>query len=71
MLLSKADLARELCCSTKTIERLDAAGRLPHPVLVGGKKWVRDVVVAWTAAGCPRRAEWERLCAANNGARRA
>lgn len=60
MLMTVDDLARELRTSAKTIRRMDAAGRLPRPVKVGrAKRYVRSAIVAWIAAGCPRRGEWE------------
>lgn len=57
MMLSSVDLARELRTSTKTIARMDSAGRLPKPVMIGGrlKRWPRQSIVEWIAAGCPRR----------------
>lgn len=63
LLLTKADLARELRVSAKTIDRIDQAGKLPRPLRVGSraKRWPRDVIVAWIAAGAPCRRDWERL----------
>jgi predicted DNA-binding transcriptional regulator AlpA len=57
LLLSTEDLARELRTSTKTIARMDSAGRLPKPVKIGGrlKRWPRQAIVEWIAAGCPSR----------------
>lgn len=62
LLLSAADLARELRVSTKTIRRLDAMGKLPLPVKLGRLlRWRRDELIAWLAAGGPDRDEWERF----------
>lgn len=62
MLLTKADLARELRTSSKTIDRMDNAGKLPRPVRVGrAKRWGRQTIVAWIAAGCPDRHDFERF----------
>lgn len=65
LLLDKEDLGRELRVSGKTVDRLDAAGKLPRPVRIGpsgrAKRWPRQTIVAWIAAGCPDRATWERL----------
>jgi predicted DNA-binding transcriptional regulator AlpA len=63
MLLSVADLARELRISVKTIARMDQAGKLPRPIRVGSraKRWARATIVEWIAAGAPCRREWERL----------
>lgn len=65
LLMTVDDLARELRTSAKTIRRMDAAGRLPRAVKIGrGKRWPRATIVAWIAAGAPRRAEWESFGAA-------
>jgi len=63
MLLSKTDLARELRCSTKTVDRLDQSGKLPRPIRVGSraKRWPRETIVKWIAAGAPNRRDFERL----------
>jgi predicted DNA-binding transcriptional regulator AlpA len=59
LLLSVRDLARLLGRSVPSLDRDDAAGRLPAPVRIGGsKKWRRAEIVAWVAAGCPDRASW-------------
>lgn len=60
LLMTVDELARELRASPKTIRRMDAAGRLPRPIRVGrAKRWARDSIVRWIAAGAPRRSEWE------------
>lgn len=42
--------------SVASLERDQAAGRLPAPVRIGGsKKWRRADIEAWVAAGCPVR----------------
>ncbi len=63
MVLSAPDLARELRVSTKTIDRMDQMGKLPRPIRVGhrAKRWPRDVIVRWIAAGAPNRRDWERM----------
>jgi predicted DNA-binding transcriptional regulator AlpA len=59
LLLSVRDLARLLGRSVPSLDRDDAAGRLPAPVRLGGsKKWRTDEIVAWVAAGCPDRKAW-------------
>ena len=48
--------------SVASLERDQAAGRLPAQVYVGGsKRWRRAEIVAWVAAGCPPRARWEEI----------
>lgn len=63
MLLSKADLARELRVSAKTIDRMDQSGRLPKPLRVGSraKRWPRSTIIKWIAAGAPNRRDFERM----------
>ena len=40
--------------SAASLERDQAAGRLPAPVYVGGsRRWRRAEIEAWVAAGCP------------------
>lgn len=46
--------------SVASLERDQAAGRLPAQVYVcGSKRWRRTEIVAWVAAGCPSRQRWE------------
>jgi excisionase family DNA binding protein len=60
LLMTVDDLARELRTSAKTIRRMDAAGRLPRAVKIGrAKRWPRETIIRWIAAGAPRRGEWE------------
>jgi predicted DNA-binding transcriptional regulator AlpA len=48
--------------SVASLERDQAAGRLPAQVYVGGsKRWRRAEIVAWVASGCPPRARWEEI----------
>ncbi len=47
-------LAGLLDRSVASLERDQAAGRLPAPVRIGGsKRWRRADIEAWVAAGCP------------------
>jgi hypothetical protein len=60
--LSTARLGQLLDRSVRTIRRLDAAGKLPRAIRIGGRKCYRaDEVRAWLAAGCPDCARWEML----------
>ena len=63
LLLSAADLAREMGVSVRTIRRLDIEGRLPAPVRIGrAVRWIRNGptgIVAWIAAGAPSRLDWD------------
>jgi predicted DNA-binding transcriptional regulator AlpA len=41
---------------------MDAAGRLPAPVRIGGSvRWRLDEIRAWLDAGAPDRATWARV----------
>ena len=53
-------LSAQLDRSVASLERDQAAGRLPAPVRLGGsKKWRRTEIEEWVAAGCQTRAEWD------------
>jgi predicted DNA-binding transcriptional regulator AlpA len=63
LLLSKLDLAHALRVSTKTVERLDCALKLPRAVRMGGrghKRWSRDAIREWIEQGCPDRDQFEQ-----------
>ncbi len=56
LLVDIQQLAVLLGRSVASLERDQAAGRLPAPVRIGGsKKWRRADIEAWVAAGCPIR----------------
>ncbi|MBW3598151.1 MAG: helix-turn-helix domain-containing protein [Planctomycetes bacterium] len=62
LLISAPQLATLLSVSERTVWRLQAAGKLPRPVKIGGqKRWRRSEVDRWIAAGCPPRTEWEQF----------
>jgi prophage regulatory protein len=55
----------------RTVRALDAAGKLPKPIRIGGRVvWLLDEIRAWLAAGAPPRAEWEARKRADKGGRR-
>ena len=58
--ISASDLAQLLGVSLRQVWRLNAAGRLPSPVRLGGSvRWNREEIVQWFEAGCPDRQTWE------------
>ena len=60
-LLTAKQLATVLAISIRTVWRLDAAGRLPRPIRLGGSvRWRGSEIDRWLRAGCPDRATWER-----------
>jgi excisionase family DNA binding protein len=57
--LSAAELADLLGISARTVWRLDASGKLPKAVRIGGaKRWRRVEIEAFVNAGCPPRDQW-------------
>lgn len=59
LLMSAADVGREIRLSIRSVRRMDSSGALPRPIRLssGACRWRRSDVVAWIAAGCPRRGE--------------
>ena len=59
LLLSASELATLLGISGRTVWRLDASGKLPKAVRIGGaKRWRRLEIEAFVNAGCPARDQW-------------
>lgn len=51
-------LAAFLLVSTRTLDRLDAVGKLPPAVRIGAaKRWTRASIEEWVRLGCPGREE--------------
>ena len=66
LLARRKDAARLLGIGTTLLDTLDAAGRLPAPIRVGGAKAYRRADLArWTELGCPDRERFEVLTAAD------
>ncbi len=60
LLIDAEEVARRLDVSSRTVWRLNSAGKLPKPLAVGGsKKWRADEIHRWVEAGCPSRPAWE------------
>jgi predicted DNA-binding transcriptional regulator AlpA len=48
--------------SLRQVWRLNAAGKLPKPIRLGGSvRWNRVEVTAWFEAGCPARRAWDTM----------
>lgn len=61
LLLDMTQLVVLLRRSAASLERDQAAGRLPAPVYLGGsRRWRRAEIEAWVAAGCPAADAWAR-----------
>ncbi|MBI1367094.1 MAG: helix-turn-helix domain-containing protein [Planctomycetes bacterium] len=55
-MLTAADVAAMLACSTKTVYRMVDRGAIPRPVRLGGMlRWHRAQLDRWIAEGCPSR----------------
>ncbi len=58
-------LARLLTCGVRTVRTLDAGGKLPKPLRIGGRVvWRVAEIRDWLAAGAPDRDTWAALTAA-------
>jgi excisionase family DNA binding protein len=62
-LLTLMDVAAILRVSRRQVHRLLAAGRLPAAdvnlgVGARGRRWIRERLLAWVAAGCPPADAW-------------
>jgi predicted DNA-binding transcriptional regulator AlpA len=60
LLLSARDLAAMLRLGLRTVRSMDAAGKLPAPMRIGGcVRWKFSEILDWINAGCPSREVWE------------
>ena len=58
--LAAGELAEKLGVSLRHIRRLDAIGKLPKPMRLGGAvRWLASEINEWLEAGAPSREEWE------------
>jgi predicted DNA-binding transcriptional regulator AlpA len=58
-------LAKLLSCGLRTVRTLDAAGKLPAPIRIGGRVvWRVGEIRAWLAVGAPDREKWAAMIAA-------
>jgi len=58
--ISARELAQMLGVSLRQIWRLNASGKLPRPLRLGGSvRWDRDEILRWFKDGCPDRRAWE------------
>src|SRR5437762_6660119 len=68
MLLADAKrLAPMLSIGLRTLRSMDAAGKLPSPLRIGGKVlWDLREVRLWIRLRCPNRESWEAIRKARN-----
>lgn len=58
--MSARQLSQMLNVSLRQVWRLNAAGKLPRPIRLGGSvRWNRAEIQQWFEAGCPDRKVWE------------
>jgi prophage regulatory protein len=58
--MSARQLSQMLNVSLRQVWRLNAAGKLPQPIRLGGSvRWNRQEVTEWFESGCPDRKVWE------------
>ena len=59
-ILLRAQEAADLCsCGMRTWKEWDLLGLVPKPVMMRRTKyWVRDELIAWAQAKCPKRDAW-------------
>lgn len=62
-LIDAKALAELLRIGLASVWRWERAGRLPRALHLGQRctRWRKEEVMAWLAAGSPRRAEWEAM----------
>lgn len=61
--ISAKQFSRLLGVSLRQVWRLNAMGKLPRPIRIGGSvRWNRAEVIRWfSEAGCPDRQTWEAM----------
>jgi prophage regulatory protein len=65
LVVGAKELATLLRIGLRTVRTMDAAGKLPKPVRIGGSvRWSLEEIKSWLAAGAPDRDEWEARRAA-------
>ena len=65
-LLSAKQLGLLLALSKRQVFRLNACGKIPKPILIGGSlRWRQSDIELWQSMDCPDRATFE----ANKGGR--
>ena len=58
LVMTLADIATVLSCSSRTVKRLKHAGELPHPIVMDNKtqpRYSRDAIASWISGGTSRR----------------
>ena len=65
-LLTAKAVGEMLSLSKRQIFRLNACGRIPAPIRIGGSvRWAENTIAAWLKAGAPDRKTFEAMKAAS------
>ena len=60
--ISGRELSQILGISLRQCWRLNAAGRLPRPIRLGGSvRWNHAEIRQWFETGCPDRTTWDAM----------
>ena len=60
LVVDAKQLAQLLTCGVRTVRTLDASGKLPKPIRIGGSVvWLLNEICEWLEAGAPDRETWE------------
>lgn len=61
-LLTAASVGQMLALSKRQIFRLNACGKIPKPIRIGGAvRWAESTIATWLAAGAPDRKTFETI----------
>lgn len=61
-LLTVKELAVRLSLSKRQVFRLNACGKLPEPIRIGGSvRWAESAIAQWLKAGAPDRRTFEAI----------
>lgn len=59
LIVGAKHVAIMLGISLRTVRSMDASGKLPLPVRIGGLvSWRKQELIDWVEAGCPDRETW-------------
>ena len=59
-LMTAKQLGVLLALSKRQVFRLNACGKIPKPIRIGGSvRWSTETISEWISMGCPNRLEWE------------
>ncbi len=58
-LLTAKHLGQMLSLSQRQVHRLNACGKIPNPIRIGGAvRWCSEEISEWLSAGAPDRSTW-------------